>query len=64
MVAWTAVDMQRRGKHASVTIELLLETVFSIRSVQYLNKTIPIVGSQAAVDITSFIRLFLGLVHS
>jgi hypothetical protein len=26
--------MQRRGKHTSTTIELLLETVFSIRSVQ------------------------------
>jgi hypothetical protein len=30
----TAVAMQRRGKHASTTIELLLETVFSTRSMQ------------------------------
>jgi hypothetical protein len=30
----TAVAKQRRGKHASTTIDLLLETVFSIRSVQ------------------------------
>jgi hypothetical protein len=29
----TVVAMQRRGKHASTTIELLLETVFSTRSV-------------------------------
>jgi hypothetical protein len=30
----TAVAMQEHGKHASTTIELLLETVFSARSVQ------------------------------
>jgi hypothetical protein len=30
----TAVAMQRCGKHASTTTELLLETVFSTRSVQ------------------------------
>jgi hypothetical protein len=30
----TAVAMQRRGKHVSTTIVLLLETVFSTRSVQ------------------------------
>jgi hypothetical protein len=30
----TAVAMQRRDKHASTRIELLLETVFSTRSVQ------------------------------
>jgi hypothetical protein len=30
----TAVAMLRRGKHASTTIELLLETVFSARSLQ------------------------------
>jgi hypothetical protein len=30
----TAVAMQRRGKHASTPIELLLETAFSTRSVQ------------------------------
>jgi hypothetical protein len=30
----TAVTMQRRGKHASITIELLLKTVFSTPSVQ------------------------------
>jgi hypothetical protein len=30
----TAVAMQRRGKHASITIELLLETVFYNRSVR------------------------------
>jgi riboflavin synthase len=30
----TAVAMQRRRKHASATIKLLLETVFSTRSVQ------------------------------
>jgi hypothetical protein len=29
-----AVAIERRGKHASTTIELLLETVFSTRSVQ------------------------------
>jgi hypothetical protein len=29
-----AVALQRIGKHASTTIELLLETVFSIRPVQ------------------------------
>jgi hypothetical protein len=28
----TAVAMQRRGKHASTTIELLLETAFSMCS--------------------------------
>jgi hypothetical protein len=28
------VSKQRIGKHASTTMELLLETVFSIRSVQ------------------------------
>jgi hypothetical protein len=28
----TAVAMQQRGKHASTTIELLLETVFSMWS--------------------------------
>jgi hypothetical protein len=30
----TAFAMQRHGKHASTTIELLLETVFSTRSLQ------------------------------
>jgi hypothetical protein len=30
----TAVAMQQRGKHASTTIELLLEMVFSARSMQ------------------------------
>jgi hypothetical protein len=30
----TAIALQRRGKHASTTIELLLETVFSTQSVQ------------------------------
>jgi hypothetical protein len=30
----TAVVMERRGKHASTTIELLLETVFPTRSVK------------------------------
>jgi hypothetical protein len=30
----TATAMQCRGKHASTTTELLLETVFSARSVQ------------------------------
>jgi hypothetical protein len=37
----TAVALQRRGKHASTTIELLLETMFSTRSVQrVIRKTI------------------------
>jgi hypothetical protein len=30
----TAITMQRRGRYASITIDLLLEMVFSIRSVQ------------------------------
>jgi hypothetical protein len=30
----TAIAMQRRGKHASITIELLLETAFSNRFMQ------------------------------
>jgi hypothetical protein len=30
----TAVAMQQRGKHTSITIELLLETMFYTRSVQ------------------------------
>jgi hypothetical protein len=30
----TAIDMQRRDKHTSTTIELLTETMFSTRSVQ------------------------------
>jgi hypothetical protein len=30
----TAAATQRRGKHASTTIELLLEMLFSTRSVQ------------------------------
>jgi hypothetical protein len=30
----TAVAMQRRGKHASTTTKLLLETVFTNQSVQ------------------------------
>jgi hypothetical protein len=34
----TAVAMQQRGKHASTTTELLLETVFSTRSVQRAHK--------------------------
>jgi hypothetical protein len=32
------VSKQRIGKHASITTELLLETVFYIRSVQSLYK--------------------------
>jgi hypothetical protein len=31
----TAVAMQQRGKHVSIKIELLLETAFSTRSVQW-----------------------------
>jgi hypothetical protein len=38
----TAVAMQRHGKHASTTIELLLETVFPTRSVQ--NESMAIVS--------------------
>jgi hypothetical protein len=44
----TADGMQRRGKHASTTTELLLETVFTIRSVQrgYKEEKIQSVESQ------------------
>jgi hypothetical protein len=50
----TAVAMQQRGKHVSTKIELLLETAFSTRSVQW-----KIIGTTQLVE-NQFLKRRLG----
>jgi hypothetical protein len=50
-----AAAMQRRGKHASTTIELLVETVFSTRSVLRIIRRI-IGATQLSVESQSVKR--------